>query len=356
MSQGKRHLYVVLKDYDNGYTVRKIHVDGFFDSDDRPAQPLPEPPAFQVEAAEHGETTLFTSLGHRILAMSQHAAPGFDTATLGLALAPPPQSDRPVLVPAGVDRVFALGPNREARHFEVMHAPSPPRRVRWQWSAVPSPPPFNPLLVTCHAAHPDGRTVFFSAESGGARSKDSGGTFSFDTKRLEWTCHGAWLLPFAGQAHYDPELDAWVGLCGRHHQDAAGNGGLCSCDVVVPERRRAQAPAWKACAAAGLVCDDRRRHVGAKLVYMGDSRFCLLECVEEPTKPKPQQQAAEMKQGNGINAGEQPPRRLLHVTAFGLKYGKQGELTTARRRQRRTYAVVGDAASFQAGKPTAFWM
>ncbi|KAK3164105.1 hypothetical protein QOZ80_1AG0012750 [Eleusine coracana subsp. coracana] len=359
MSQAKRHLYLVLKDCKTGYTVRKIDVDSFDSTDDHSdTEPVPEPPAFHVEADddEHGQQqqTLFTALGHRILAMPQRAAvvPGFDTATLGLVVAPPPrqgQGDhhhRSVLVPAGVDRVYALGcggVNRDdARHFEAMHAPAPPRRMRWQWGPVPAPPPFNPSFVTCHAAHPDGRAVFFSAEWSGSR-KDSSGTFSFDTKRLEWTCHGAWLLPFAGQAHYDAEPDAWVGLRGRHHGDN-GSGGVCSCDVVPPERRRAQAPAWKAL--AGVACEDRRRRVGAELVYMGDNiRFCLLECVEEPTTSKQQQQRL---------VG--PPRRLLHVTAFGLKYGKQGELTTARRRQRRTYAVVGDAASFQAGKPTAFWM
>jgi hypothetical protein len=39
------------------------------------------------------------------------------------------------------------------------------------------------------------------------------GAFTFDTKRLDWTYLGEWLLPFKGQAYYDGELDAWVGLC-----------------------------------------------------------------------------------------------------------------------------------------------
>jgi hypothetical protein len=44
------------------------------------------------------------------------------------------------------------------------------------------------------------------------------------------------------------------------------------------------------------------------------------------------------------------------VTAFGLKYGDQGELTAAvARRQRRSYAVPENAAKFLE-KPVAFWM
>jgi hypothetical protein len=348
--------------------------------DAKDPEALPEPPVICVEA-EHGQAALFTALGTRILALQRSAGAGvpvFDTATLGLAIAPRPQGNAlarcPTLVAVGGDRIYGLegtkaagaAGDRELRHFEVLRAPAPPGRTLWSWSTVPAPPPFSPSSVVCHAAHPDGRTVFFSTTECAAGSKAGGGvtgtgTFSFNTQRLEWTCHGAWLLPFTGQAHYDAKLDAWVGIYGgdtENGNDDAGaaRGRVCSCGVVTPGRRRAPAPERKV-GAEQLLFEDEKRHVGAALVYMGDSRFCLLECV----KPKPR--AARTKrvwkekqpESNGHRLTD-PSGHLLHVTAFGLKYGDQGELTAAvARRQRRSYAVPENAAEFLE-KPVAFWM
>ncbi|RCV25032.1 hypothetical protein SETIT_5G134000v2 [Setaria italica] len=382
MSSSKRHLYLVLEDWEQGYTIRKIDVESFdaasgdggggIDANKDP-EVLPEPPVIRVEA-EHGQAALFTALGTRILALQRSAGAGvpvFDTATLGLAVAPQPQGDAlansPTLVAIGGDRIYGLegtkaaaaAGDRELRHFEVLRAPAPPGRTLWSWSAVPAPPPFNPSSVLCHAAHPDGRTVFFSAECAAGSKAGGSGTFSFNTQRLEWTCHGNWLLPFTGQAHYDAKLDAWVGICGgdtdTDGDDAgAARGRVCSCGVVAPGRRRVPAPECKL-GAEPLFCEDEKRHVGAALVYMGDSRFCLLECV----KPKPR--AARTKkvwkekprESNGHSPTD-PSDHLLHVTAFG--YGDQGELTAAAaRRQRRSYAVPQNAAKFLE-KPVAFWM
>ncbi|KAL6627289.1 hypothetical protein ACP70R_031015 [Stipagrostis hirtigluma subsp. patula] len=366
MSAPKRHLYLVLEDWEQGYTIRKIDVDSFeaagasdgagLDSMD-PA-PLPDPPVFRVEA-EHGHAALFTAVGTRILAVHRSAGAGvpvFDTATLALAVAPhPPPGDAlvycPTLVAVGGDRVYGLDcasyGDRAPRRFEALHAPAPPRRRQWSWSAVPAPPPFNPLFVACHAVHPDGRTVFFSVDVDplGPAKKQSSGTFSFDTKRLEWNYHGGWMLPFRGQAHFDGELNAWVGLGGGGHGDAGVDSHVhvCCCDVVAPGRSRNKPPppATLKLGAELLFCDDKKRHVGAALVYLGESRFCLLECV----KAKAGKTKKNQEQGS----------HLLHVTAFGLKYGRKGELTTAMRRRGRSYVVPEEAANIL-GNPVAFWL
>ncbi|CAL4978325.1 unnamed protein product [Urochloa decumbens] len=389
MSASKRqHLYLVLEDWEHGYTIRKIDVESFDAADDAAAakdpEALPEPPVIRVEA-DHSQPAFFPALGTKILALQPSAGaaalPVFDAATMGLAVAPQPQGDalarRPTLVAVGSDRIYGLegvrvkspsGGEREVRHFEVLRAPAPPGTKLWSWSSVPAPPPFDPGCVTCHAAHPDGRTVFFSAAAAsGASSKvgsGGGGTFSFNTQRLEWTCHGAWMLPFAGQAHYDAKLDAWVGIYAGDTDnaggDAAARGRVCSCAVVAPGRRRMPAPETKVCAEA-LFCEDEKRHAGAALVHMGDGgRFCVLECV----KPKPKPAAAKAttkkvwkeKQPEISNGHHLPdsPEHLLLVTAFVLEYGDQGELAAAATR-RLSYVVPEEAAKFLE-KPVAFWM
>ncbi|CAO2161382.1 unnamed protein product [Urochloa humidicola] len=390
MSASKRqHLYLVLEDWEHGYTIRKIDVESF-DADDAAAakdpEALPEPPVIRVEA-DHDQPASFAALGTKILALQPSAgAPGlpvFDTATLGLAVAPQPQGDalarRPTLVAVGGDRIYGLeglkvkaaaagGVDREVRHFEVLRAPAPPGRKLWSWSSVPAPPPFDPSSVVCHAAHPDGRTVFFSASSaaGGSSSKPAGsggvGTFSFNTQRLEWTCHGAWLLPFAGQAHYDARLDAWVGIYGGDTDDAGdvARGRVCSCAVMAPGRRRVPAPETKVGAEA-MFCEDEKRHAGAALVQMGDGRFCVLEYV----KPKPKAVAAKAtkkvwkeKQQPETNGHRLPdsPEHLLLVRTFGLEYGDRGELTAAASHRRCRCFIVPDGAAKFLDKPVAFWL
>uniref|UniRef100_A0A453EHY9 DUF295 domain-containing protein n=1 Tax=Aegilops tauschii subsp. strangulata TaxID=200361 RepID=A0A453EHY9_AEGTS len=117
--------------------------------------------------------------------------------------------------------------------------------------------------------HPDGRTLFVSA---GSRRKNLPSTFSFDAERLEWAHHGNWLLPFAGQAYFDAELEAWVGLA----RDKESSGYLCSCDVPPVAAKLTSPPSWKL-GQDKMFSKDSELHRGAKLVYMGDSKFCLIE-------------------------------------------------------------------------------
>ncbi|KAG2659941.1 hypothetical protein PVAP13_1KG403000 [Panicum virgatum] len=109
-----------------------------------------------------------------------------------------------------------------------------PPTSRWSWDTVEPPPPFMSSVVSSYAVHPDGRTVFVSVWNWrpdipgriyGQESRRS--TFTFDMERLEWAHAGEWILPFKGRAHYDRELDAWVGLCLYRE----GDKRVCCCDV-----------------------------------------------------------------------------------------------------------------------------
>ena len=64
-------------------------------------------------------------------------------------------------------------------------------------------------------------------------------TFAFDTEKLSWKPLGGWALPFAGRCHFDPQLDAFVGLS----KDPDTLGRLCSCYAL--GSTTGPAPAWK---------------------------------------------------------------------------------------------------------------
>ncbi|KAF2921921.1 uncharacterized protein [Oryza sativa Japonica Group] len=342
----QRHLYLVLDDWEAGYSIHKV-VDDDFGA--RPAAAAAKHnPLIRIQA-QHAYSRFFAAHGTKIIAMHPASfSPGipvFDTRTLEMAVYPPPKS-RSIICPP----VYASVGDRLVtfvhQYLEVL-GPHPPRSAAvddddepepppWSWTTVEPLPQFHSGLVTGYALHPDGRTIFISIEdcvTFGTRKS----TFSFDAGRLEWTRVGDWMLPFEGQAHYDRELDAWVGIC-RYGE---GTGHLCCCDV--PPSPAADAactttlPAWKFCKEV-MFKKGFTGYWGATLVYMGDSRFCLVDC-RVPD-----------------DCDVRTTLRVLTITSFGLKYDKAGELVTTRY---RAYASI----SYQiAGKfkrledPIAFWM
>uniref|UniRef100_M8C1P3 Uncharacterized protein n=1 Tax=Aegilops tauschii TaxID=37682 RepID=M8C1P3_AEGTA len=97
----------------------------------------------------------------------------------------------------------------------------------WSWKTLPPPPPTFHRRVNSYALHPDGCTIFMStANFMTAPSKGCMGTYSFNTKDSVWRWHGEWALPFTGQAHFDRELNAWVGL--------GWDGYISACQVASP--------------------------------------------------------------------------------------------------------------------------
>ncbi|KQK19661.1 uncharacterized protein LOC106865801 [Brachypodium distachyon] len=317
----QRHLYLVVDDWERGYSVRKIDLESSSDlqAADPEPEPLPEPPVVRFEG-KHCHLQLFGVHGTKILAMPAYGAadfPIYDTQTTAITLCAHPDNLRstfPVIL-ASIDG--ALHMIRGSCLF-VLDAPPPPAAYHragdqpWTWTTKLSDLPFATPHLKSFALHPDGRTLFVSARRG---------TFSVDAQSLRSTRHGGWSLPFQGEALFDKALNAWVGLCAYE----GGVGNLCSCDVVEAECRTM--PAWKL-GKDRLFCagDKKRRHLGAKLLAMGgdgeSSDYCLVEsAVHEDEEP----------------AGTR--HRVFHVTVFGLEYDEDGALRTTTRRRAGSYEM-----------------
>ncbi|EAY94123.1 hypothetical protein OsI_15896 [Oryza sativa Indica Group] len=229
---------------------------------------------------------------------------------------------------------------------------------RWSWGSTSSPPPPPPPFsgggrrrITGYALHPDGRTIFVSVAKRTPDHDDVGDrpdeevTFSYDTERAEWARRGGWLLPFDGQAHYDAELDAWVGAIGSR-----AGPRLVACDVVpaaaAGDRRPAPPPPrWTFCEQplTFLGAESHQSLGDPKLLPMGSGAFCVV--VESAPR--------------GADSVGDGDKLLLRVAVFRAKYGKNGELfmtTAAGGRgscQTHTYVRSRYLVDFHA---PAFWM
>lgn len=354
----RQHLYLVVDDWERGYSVRKIDVDAFdseahaepfdseadsdaFDSDaeafdlDEDAETLPEPPVIRFKAP-HCRLWYFGGHGTNILAMpvssrADNAFPVIDTKTLGLTLCAHPDGHKvyhkPVFASVGGELYMMVESS-----VCVLGAPPPPphnKDTQWSWTILPDLAPVKSSCITSSALHPDGHTLFVSEVKS---------TFSLDTEKLSWSCQGNWVMPFKGQAYFDNELDAWVGLC-RHK---GGIGYVCCCDVppVATAAKCGSMPAWKL-GKDQLFSQDNERHLGANLLYMGNNNYCLIQSLLHKK----------------YNQRCQGPRRLvLYVTKFGLKYDKNGELRTTRLSARSYQMVEGHELNDLCSTPVAFWM
>ncbi|KAL6651334.1 hypothetical protein ACP70R_010259 [Stipagrostis hirtigluma subsp. patula] len=340
----EQHLYLVVDDWERGYSIYRVGEDDF-DSDADAAMDAPllaASPLIRVEA-QHPYSWAFAGHGTKIFAMQpSKSSPGvlvFDTETLGVTACPYPPNGapggprRPVYASVGGrlvafdgDEVYVLGPE-----------PLPcEEKQLWSWTTAAPPAPFGSRQASSYALHPDGRTIFVSVRKGSGNGEYSrNSTFAFDTERLEWTHLGDWLLPFKGRAYYDGELDAWVGLC--MYKEGAGH--VCCCDVPPAAGAGSETmPVWKL--GKDVFFDaDSKRHLGATLVYMGDSMFCLAECRRHR------------------DATRDRRLRVLKMTTVVLKYDKDGELCTT---HHRAYASMSYEIAHERidllPNPVAFWM
>ncbi|KAL6912176.1 hypothetical protein ACP4OV_000981 [Aristida adscensionis] len=350
-TSSKKHLYLVLDDWDNGYSIHKIdlaccHSDSGGDNactDHR----LPEPPALRLKEPFRAH---FVAVGSNIVVVNSprrsSEAPStliYDTAAATLAIGAhvPGRLAGPAVAVAARDAVYALTTlggglplSLEALSWAPCtgHAEAPGLPPHeWSWKSVPAPPPpfGEEKAVASYAVHPDGHTVFLSVHDGD-EPRHGEATYSFDAGRGEWRCHGEWALPFQGQGHFDAELDAWVGL---HKEE----GYVCTCQVV-SRRGKAAAPPDSDKVGEKLFCKgDKEEHLGATLTYMGDSKFCLVESVVR--------EDAEM--GNAHDGF------VIHVTIFGLEFNRKGKLQTTNHHTTTSYVVSKSVQSFS---PLAFWI
>ncbi|KAF6999238.1 hypothetical protein CFC21_015297 [Triticum aestivum] len=263
---GRKHLYVVLDDRQNGYSVHKVDADA-------DGVGLADPPLLQLESMEDSGGVLVGALGSKILALWQPTADGqltthavaYGTDTDKLAVGPPHPDALLTMrfVVAAGERLYALHEGglhclelvSESDSDSDETLPSGADEAeehRWAWTRVSSPLRLpgcggdpeeddEPIEITSYALHPDGRTIF-------------------------------------GQGHYDAGLDAWVGL----HSP----GYMCACDVPAPVTNghhsgdAPRQPAWELVSAASLLYADPDPKVSdsaAWLVCMGGGQFCVVE-------------------------------------------------------------------------------
>ncbi|KAM0928579.1 hypothetical protein ACQ4PT_002567 [Festuca glaucescens] len=189
--------------------------------------------------------------------------------------------------------------------------------------------------------------------SGSTTGTHPGFTFSFSTASGKWTRRGEWLLPVVGHAHYDSELDAWLGLHaidgdietpwrGESRRGLRTDGHLCAGHVA------SAPPEWKVGREKLFRFDEDIaagwRHVDAKLVPMeaghGGSEYCLME------RLRPDGVDEEEWLGDG-------DKSLLRLTYFLVERGKDGQPVVTSRQPACTYKVSRYDGYFDA---QAFWM
>jgi hypothetical protein len=349
-----------LDDWEAGYSIHKLDADSFFFSDnDDDGQDsgtgaglmrLPEPPAARLAHSGQAEDTFIACLGSKILVANgeayneQACTLAYDTETAAMTTGPSlPGNLYGLTVVAGEkqqQKLYALSGQSDETgdirlSFEVLSwvrcgGLSSNKAHRWFWDIdAPPPAPFSGTeeSMAAYAVHPDETTIFFSTKMKDPNDRCRGCTYSFDAVRGEWRSHGRWVLPFVGQGYFDRELDAWVGL--RH-----GHRGYSVCACQVASRSGRAEPEWTTVKGKLFQEVPPERHLGATLTYMGDSKFCLVERVIH--------EDVELEDGCA-----------LHVSFFGLKYDRKGELQVTDRRTTKSYAVPRHLQPFS---HAAFWM
>ncbi|CAL4927323.1 unnamed protein product [Urochloa decumbens] len=360
----RRHLYLVLDDWPLGYSIRKIDLVGNGDRKYRRAgnevtwsDDTLLPPIFRFEAPRGRPEYFAGAFDSRILALqpmdSQFThnptagAPMFDVRKRSLMPCPRQRPDPvdPIYIPVG-GRLFALS----AGSFQLLYPPPDANGGGLEdfvWTSLPTPP-FQCEHVTSYGIHGDGRTIFVSTgmskvlnHMGGSDKVSTGGSpsiFSFDTAEsvrsdCMWKQHGQWQLPFNGRGHFVAELGAWVGLV--EHRKVLGSiiWRICSIDVTSDNWDHDHDAKFCEVQTLSDNVDNFVFVVGAALVSMGGSKFCLVQCCSE---------------------GVGPP--YLQLSTFNVMYDRNGDLTTGNNRCLAYYNFAEGVTMKMLQNPVAFWM
>ncbi|KAF7054193.1 hypothetical protein CFC21_061915 [Triticum aestivum] len=294
----KHYVYLVFDDWSYGYSIHKVNLfpcsrrrkqTAFSAPADVPCLP---PALFRLEAAHGSPEYIASAFGTRILAMhtrdpggkrllSGTFVPMLDVSSLSMTFCPGQEYPiNPIYLSVGNTRLFCLSEaSFEMLHWEPLCPPPLGRRrsKEWSWQRLEKPP-FKSYNVTSYAVHPQRCTIFVST-----KMNDIEATFSFDMEKQKWEQLGSWALPFAGRGHFDPYLNAFVGLS----KDSDTLGQVYSC--CLSSSSTGHGLEWKLGKERLFSQDPAERHVGATLVYVGQSKFCLVQCVsieDESDGPK----------------------------------------------------------------------
>ncbi|CAM0908567.1 unnamed protein product [Alopecurus aequalis] len=322
----KQHLYLVLDDTADAFTIHKLDMDDDLDDGGSAENPLcfPKPPLRPLDQLTVPSSARFAAIGGHIIATCPNprarAIPVGDTLYTfesftnisdGLDDTHSPGGLHCLTAdPCSVERPSAWLPLSNSSQF------------CWSWNRRHPEIPFDAKTITAHAVHPRTGTIFMSVTHGRVRRgryssyyRGYGrglmgqGTYSYCTRGSGgWTRRGDWMMPFKGHAHYDNVLDAWVGLDSVSTDDA--NGYLCVCSVVSGK----QQPNWKLAKEIIFLKHPLWRHVDAKLVHMREhNKYCLVERLVPKEGDKPNHMLSKEKY-------------VLCLITFVVKYDEDGKL------------------------------
>ncbi|CAN6305989.1 unnamed protein product [Urochloa humidicola] len=211
--------------------------------------------------------------------------------------------------------------------------------MRWRWNDVQRGTPFHASGIMAHALHLGGRAFFVSLHDSWTHAGDDRrGTFSYDAGG--WTRHGNWELPFAGLAHYDTDLAAWLGLHLHLGDEFYMDGYLCTCDVppLGGGGEGTPAPEWKLIATRSSSTSNRNA--------TSMPRSCPLVAAA----------LVEILTREGVRRDEclgDGDKCVLRLTTFRAEYPADGDLTITARHPAGHYYISRHIDMFQ---PQTFWM
>ncbi|XP_024311471.1 uncharacterized protein LOC112269282 [Brachypodium distachyon] len=340
----QQHLYLIFDDWELGYSIRELTLS---DAGAEQRQSLP-PPFIRLEAAR-GCPEFFAAVGTKILATHPRddfvdpPVPGgilpiVDVRSRGVNFAPGElYPEDPIYIPVGDEEIFAL--DMETFKTLSMKPLWPPRLEfeyrhqigEWSWRDLPMPT-FSSMDVTSYAVDSDGRTILASTAAA---------TFAFDTLHQEWKKRVEWPLPFSGHASFVHGLDVFVGL----PKDAdAFKGHLCFCRWLGGDDKHV----WFS--EENLSSKDPDESLlGTTLVYLGESRFCLVEsCASNGDVHKWLEEWKQLDQTDKC-----PLSSCCRLTTFSLSSDMNGDLTAAKSAV-QSYEVPVEAPCNV--NPVAFWL
>ncbi|RLN09175.1 uncharacterized protein C2845_PM11G27530 [Panicum miliaceum] len=298
----RQHLYLAFDDWVSGYTIRKVRLTpGSFKGAEQTLSPVSGSGSGSGEGEGKGAEQPLPGVFMRIETPRRsaiHFASAFGTKIVALH---PGASDMgiPMLDVKDQSCIFVREAGYPAYPAFFPELPYPPF---WRYE------------ISSYAVQPDGCILISAKKEDTAATT----TFIFDTKEYVWKPYGDWALPFTGRGHYDPSLDAFVGLS-KDPPETLGYLYSCSMDSAGTGNRLHPTP---------LIC-----------VSIDDVRA-----------------DQELKEPGKAGGVPQSGRFMYRLKILSLRYDKNGELKV-KHCWVRCYSLPHETtADFILQDPAAFWL